>query len=487
MPSHLRTALAATAAFALTGGLLTLTAGAATAASAKVPGRVDADFNSDGYADVAVSASHATVAGHKNAGAVAVLYGGKSGTRTATYTQNSAGVPGGAEADDYFGADTAFGDFNRDGFDDLVVGVPGEDVGKDKDGGTAVILWGSKTGLSGGTTLKDPRPTQHDNYGAPLEAGDFDGDGRDDIAAGTTSGSAVVDILRGSFSRTNGSGGPRAYTVTPAVWSGKGAGVKNLHSGDVNGDGKEDLIVNGYAKSDDLDANYWLPGSASGATTKGAQRLPAGFITDIGKTDNDGYADIVTGLEWDSGIGHAHKGGTALIIHGTRNGPASGKIQTFTQDTAGVPGAGEKNDCFGSELDLGDVNGDGKLDLIVGAPGETVDGKKGTGAVTVLFNKADGSGITGTGSLFLSQNTAGVPNDDEANDGFGSEVHIDDLNGDKKGDLIIAAPWENGNGAVYPLLTQPNGKSFKGKAGVYVSTVGISTAGTPVFGHNMAD
>ncbi|MEU6441503.1 FG-GAP-like repeat-containing protein [Streptomyces sp. NPDC047046] len=486
MPSHFRTALAATAAVALTGGLLTLTAGPAGAATAKAPGRADADFNGDGYADVAISSSHATVSGHKNAGAVAVLYGGRSGNRTTTYTQNSSGVPGGAEADDYFGADTAFGDFNSDGYDDLVVGVPGEDVGSDKDGGTAAILWGSTSGLKGGTTLKDPRPTKHDNYGAPLEAGDFNGDKRDDIAVGTTSGAATIDILRGGFSSTKG-GGAGTYTVVPAVWSGAGAGIKNLHSGDVNADGREDLIVNGYAKTDDLDANYWLPGSASGATTKGAQKLPAGFITDIGNTDKDGYADIVTGLEWDSGVGHAHKGGTALIIHGTKNGPASGTIQTFTQDTAGVPGAGEKNDYFGSELDLGDVNGDGKLDLIVGAPGETVGGKTGTGAVTVLFNKADGSGITGTGSLFLSQNTAGVPNEDEADDGFGSEVHIDDLNGDKKGDLVIAAPWENGNGAVYPLLTQSNGKSFKGSAGVYVSTVGISTAGTPVFGHNMAD
>ncbi|NED79250.1 VCBS repeat-containing protein, partial [Streptomyces sp. SID11233] len=67
----------------------------------------------------------------------------------------------------------------------------------DKDGGTAAILWGSASGLKGGTTLKDPRPTKHDKYGAPLEAGDFNGDKRDDIAVGTTSGAATIDILRG--------------------------------------------------------------------------------------------------------------------------------------------------------------------------------------------------------------------------------------------------------------------------------------------------
>ncbi|MHC3430379.1 VCBS repeat-containing protein, partial [Streptomyces sp. DT18] len=83
-------------------------AGSAAAATPLAPGRADADFTHDGYADVAISSSHADVSGHKNAGAVSVLYGGRSGQRTAPYTQNSAGVPGAAEADDYFGADTAF-------------------------------------------------------------------------------------------------------------------------------------------------------------------------------------------------------------------------------------------------------------------------------------------------------------------------------------------------------------------------------------------
>ncbi|MEV0846307.1 VCBS repeat-containing protein [Streptomyces sp. NPDC049954] len=488
MPQYLRTALAATAAAALTGGLLALSATTASAAPAKAPGRADADFNNDGYADVAVSAPLAYVSGKKEAGAVTVIYGGKTANRYATYSQNSAGVPGNAEAADRFGSDTAFGDFDGDGYDDLAVGTPGEDVGSDKDGGSTVILWGSASGLKGGTEVKDPRPSSHDMFGGNLEAADFNGDHKDDLAVGTASGNTTIDVVRGGFTRTSGTG-KGSYTVTPALWSGKGNGITGLHSGDVNGDGREDLIVDGFAKDDDYNANFWLPGSASGVTTKGAQKLPGGLITDVGDTNGDGLGDIVIGLVWDSGIAHAHTGGTALIVKGNKAGPAGGGIQTFTQDTAGVPGAGEKNDMFGYELDLGDVNGDGHLDLVVGAANETVNGRTGTGSVTVLYGAANGSGITGQGARFLSQDTAGVPNSDEAYDGFGGEVHVDDLDHDGRGDVIVGASGENdGNGAVYALHSNTNG-TLTSPAGIYTSTagVGISASGKPAFGLNFAD
>ncbi|WP_447038382.1 FG-GAP and VCBS repeat-containing protein [Streptomyces sp. DSM 118878] len=481
---RIRLAAATAVAAALTGGLLTVTA--APASAAEPPAAVqpdDADFNGDGYADLATSASRAFVGGKDSAGQVVVTYGGTQ-RRHVTYSQNSSGVPGSAEKGDFFGSDTAYGDFDHDGFDDLAVAAIGEDVGSDADGGTAQILWGSKNGLSGGTTLKDPRPTKHDFFGGPMQAGDFNGDGKDDLAIGASSGAATIDIYKGGFTRGGGTGGH--YTVLPPIHSGEDAGPLNLHSGDVNGDGKDDLIVDGFSTADDYNANLWLPGSSRGVTTTGVQRLPGGHITDVGDTDGDGYGDIIIGLTWDDGIAGAHKGGSVHVVKGNANGPYGGS-DVITQDSPGVPGSGEKGDSFGTELDLGDINGDGHLDLVVGSPGEDLDGVADTGSVTVVLGAADGSGLSTAGSVLLSQNTSGVPNTNEKNDFFGSDVHVDDLNGDGRSDVSIGAFGENGaNGALYLLGSKPSG-ALTGTSGVYTSTLGMSDSGTPRLGSNFAD
>ncbi|MFI6092249.1 FG-GAP repeat protein [Streptomyces sp. NPDC051218] len=491
MPKHKRTtpthrpgrlAVATAAAAALTGGLLTLTATTATAAPAATQPD-DADFNGDGAADLATSAPHANVGGKDKAGQVVVTYGGAE-QRHVTYSQNSAGVPGTAETGDFFGADTEYGDFDGDGYDDLVVGAIGEDVGTDVDGGTVQVLWGSPGGLSGGATIKDPRPTKHDRFGGPLQAGDFDGDGKDDLAVGSASGAATLDIFDGGISRSGATGG--RYTVLPPIHSGEDAGPFNLHSGDVNGDGKDDLLVNGFSTADDYNANLWLPGSAGGVTTNGVQRLPAGHITDVGDTDGDGYGDVIIGLTWDEGIAGANKGGTVYVVKGNANGPYGGS-EAITQESPGVPGGGENGDSFGAELDLGDINGDGHLDLVASSPGEDLEGVSDAGSVTVIYGAADGSGLSTQGSVLYSQNTPGVPNANEKNDFFGSDVHIDDLNADGRGDVAIGAQGENGdNGAVYILDALPDG-SLAGTSGTYTSTVGISSTGTPRLGTNFAD
>lgn len=150
-----------------------------------------------------------------------------------------------------------------------------------------------------------------------------------------------------------------------------------------------------------------------------------------------------------------------------------------------MPGLGD--DAFGGELDLGDVNGDGHLDLVVSSPGEDLAGVADAGSVTLIYGAADGSGLSTQGAAMYSQDTPGVPNSNEKNDYFGTDVHIDDLNGDGRGDVSVGAQGENGsNGAFYVLNAKTDG-SVAGTSGIYTSTVGISATGTPRLGTNFAD
>ena len=75
---------------------------------------------------------------------------------TTVISQSSPGVPGASEEGDTWGAVVAAGDFDNDGRADLAVGAPGEDTGQGVDVGAVVVLWGGTGGLSGGTALATP-------------------------------------------------------------------------------------------------------------------------------------------------------------------------------------------------------------------------------------------------------------------------------------------------------------------------------------------
>ncbi|MFG2138341.1 hypothetical protein [Streptomyces sp. NPDC048650] len=490
MSKQLRTTLATAAATAVAAGLLTAVPGTAAAAAPAGPaanGR-QGDFNGDGYRDLAIAAPAATVDGRKSAGAVTVLYGSPQGldaSRRATLSQNAPGVPGAAEAGDLFGAALAAGDFDSDGFADLAVAAPKEDVSGDVDGGTVQILWGAAGGLSGkgAATLADPAPTQHDRLGTALAAGDFDRDGAADLAVGTSS--STLHVFKRGIAR---SGAPGAHSaIGLPVLGGATNGILQMTSGEVTDQGYADLVVSAYdSKTPYASVNYFLPGTASGLSGTRAERLPGGFITAIGDVDGDGFGDLVTGMHFDDGIPGATKGGKVSVIHGSADGPRVDRVDTITQESGAIPGSSEKGDKFGYEVSLGDINGDGRQDLAIGVAHEALDGVSEAGAVTVL--RGSPSGVDTTHQVqYFHQNTPGVPGTAEKQDLFGGEVFLSDLNGDKKADLTVGAVYEDGgDGAVITLPSDGTRLTTTGSRFFSAASAGVSTAGAPEFGAIMA-
>ncbi len=428
------------------------------------------DFNGDGRDDLAIRVPGEDVdVGAEtriNAGAVNVLYGSSNGLSATSprpdqfWTQSTTDVNDLAEAGDNFGASLSTGDFNGDGRDDLAIGVPFEDVdtgaGTIIDAGAVNVLYGSSNGLS----ATSPRPDQiwtqsspdvndlaeaSDFFGRSLSTGDFNGDGRDDLAigvpledvdtgAGTMPDAGAVNVLYGS------SNGLSATSPRPdQFWTQSTTDVNDLaeagdffgaslSTGDFNGDGRDDLAIG--VPFEDV---------KTGAVT----------IIDAGAVD---------------------------VLYGSSNGLSATSPrpdQIWTQNTADVNDVSEFSDFFGASLSTGDFNGDGRDDLAIGVSAEAVDTGAGTiaaaGAVNVLYSSSNGLSATSPRpDQFWTQSTTDVNDLAEPFDQFGDSLSAGDFNGDGRDDLAIGVLGEDVDtgagtisqaGAVNVLYSSSNGLS----------------------------
>jgi hypothetical protein len=451
----------------LTTGLLTaLPATPASAATA-----LAGDFNGDGYRDVAVGAMGSSVGSAQAAGAVVVLYGSSSGvsaTKKTVITQNSADVPGTAEWGDLFGASLAAGDLNRDGYSDLVVGAPGEDIGDKQGIGGGTIIWGSSSGLRGGKGLPQPSDlAEWGGFASGVAIADFDGDGDNDV---TLTGQNRTRLYNGPFTRTSG---PTSHTTVSDIGS-----TFDVTAGDLTGDGAAERVYPFGVTGDsagEVDYYRWTGMKYVRSELTNADGF-AGSIADI---NGDGYGDLVLGDSGDPADGNSvggHIGGRITVWYGGPNGPDPAQTPTVVhQDTTGVPGAGETGDRFGSTVSTGDINRDGYADVVVGASGEDIGSARDAGSVTVLFGSA--GGLTTKGVKSYTQNTTGVPGTAEADDRFGSAVRLVDLTKDGKAELVIGVGGENATGGVWTLRGTSTGLTTTGATGLVAADVTLKAGG----------
>ncbi|WP_161624882.1 FG-GAP and VCBS repeat-containing protein [Streptomyces spectabilis] len=448
----------------------------ASASAAGPAPRPKADFNGDGYADLAVGVPGATVGGKAKAGYVNVVWGGKNGLGkhgSSTVSQDTAGVPGNAEKGDGFGRTVVPADMNGDGITDIVVGTPDEDDGTKLSAGTVTVLWGSKSGIKGGFTAAKGDYSDS-SVGAVLTTGDFDGDGKQDIVLNTHFDESSSLMLRpGPFkagsparlSRVDGwhFGGPRVVTT-----------------GDFDGNGRDDLAV-AYGGMEDLGTKVlsrttgeW---KTQWSTGEGAGALAAGDF------DGDGTTDLALGRaqpnpeaeEPGDKLCQEYLGGAIATVYGKKDTTLGGPVACTTQDSPQVGGTAEIEDDFGASLAVANLDRDGVDELIAGADTETVGTAKNAGSYWTLASAGTGKPFVGPS---LSQNSAGVPGTAEAGDRFGADVATGDFNGDGYPDTAVGAPGEDAaKGGVWYARTPKDGPN-PAQISLTPGTLGLSGAHT---------
>jgi hypothetical protein len=387
------------------------------------------DVNGDGYSDVIVGARQYIYGTYPQTGEGAVFLflgsaNGVSSTPAAMLKSNMIG--------DQFGFSvSSAGDVNRDGFSDVIIGAPYYKNGQD-DEGAFFIYHGSSAGIN-----MIPAAIVESNLpGAPQLgysvscAGDVNKDGFSDAPNYDKNGLESVGAAFIYHGSANGIITTAAARVETNQWAAQ-LGFSVAGAGDVNGDGYSDIITGapGFDNGQtDEGAAFVYFGSANGIITSSPVMLECnqagaelGFsVATAGDINSDHLSDVViSAMLYSNG---QYEEGAVFIFYGK-----PGSISTIP---ATIIESNQTISAFGhSVASAGDVNGDGFIDIIVGAPAYK-DAQSIGGAVFLYFGSPTGINIS-TPLIFKD-------NPDNGNLGF-SVASAGDVNKDGVSDIIAGA------------------------------------------------
>ncbi|MEM9531583.1 MAG: Ig-like domain-containing protein [Pseudomonadota bacterium] len=439
------------------------------------------DFNGDGVADLIIGEPYAAPGGVGFAGQSYIVFGQRSGFAQSLRLEDLDGTNG-LTIESNVGLDQAgisvsgAGDINADGLDDVVIGAPGN-LGP----GRAYVVFGAERGLPGRlslASLNGENGFRIDGIGAEdgagravSGAGDFNGDGVDDLVIGAP----YADVDDGEayvvFGNENGFAGvldlstldgSNGITIVAEADGGRlGRAVSG--AGDVNDDGLADVVVGAFtAGPDGIGKAYVVFGSDQGFASfnlsalngnNGFEMLGANLFDNAGRAvgaggdvNADGIDDVLVGASF-ADPGSAGQAGEGYVVFGSDQTFAASINLGNLSGTDGFAFRGtDVNDRVAQAVaGAGDVNGDGIDDILIGASQETVGGLERVGSTYVVFGRTTFPSVLVVEDLSGSDGLI-LPGIDELDQSGFAVSGAGDINDDGLPDLLIGARLANASG-----------------------------------------